>query len=352
MKKKMLGLLAAAAMILPTVGMSTVYAEGRYKAEFEESTFAGMFDVYSETVGDTPIFVRDGFIISTGRSENKILLKQPSALSAFTLEADFYPIDDMCQFSVGYYIYASGAADTLDGINAYNVQIERDYASTSAFIKIHRFEYGYKGVIAEKAIELKKLPVDMKVSANNGNVKVYVYGESIAVVDVTLPSYTPGRVGFRTFRGNAGKIGNFRVTAADLDADKSELSSLLTDARKIDAAEYTLGSKTVFEAALQTAEHAMESNVQSVIDNAVNALRAAIVGLNKNYSFADLSALIAKADEELTKSGVYTQNSIASLRSVTARAKLLTEDCASDDLSAMGLLLDNALEGLIKYIVK
>lgn len=351
MKKRFFASLAAACMLLPIVCAPTATAEGRLTVEFEENAFAQMFDVYTEAEGDRAAFTVDGFLISTGRSENKALLKSPAALSSFTVEADFYPIDgDVCQFSSGFYIYASNANNALDGITAYNVAIERDYAMPSAALRIHRFDQGYKGVVAETSVALKRFPVGMKVVADNGRVRVYVYDDPVAVLDTVLPNYKAGRVGFRTFRGNAGKIGNFRLTADEIDADTTALYALIAEAEKIDAAEYTQATAVALTAALDAAKTAVGSNSQAVIDNACRELEAAVDGLTKSYSYQDLQALIVDAEKETAKTGVYTTNSIGSLRSVLARAKAVTETAAEDELSDMAQLLSDALDGLIRYI--
>ena len=352
MKRRLFASLAAAAAIAAVCAPSASIAEGRLTPEFEESAFASMFDVYSETAGGTPVFTTDGFLMTDGLSENKILLKVPAELSTFAVEADFYPIDDdLCQFSSGFYIYASNASGTLDGITAYNVAIERDYGSSRAALRVHRFDRGYKGVVTETSIELKRLPVNMTVAADNGRVKVYVYDDPVAAIDTVLPSYTPGRVGLRTFRGNAGKIGNFRVTADVIDPDRSALTELIKKAESLAREDYTASSYAALRAALDAAEAAKTAG-QSDVDEAASALRAALDSLVGKYTYSGLAELIAKADAELAKTGVYTTNTINSLAFVTARAKQTDETASEDVVSEMYVALDNALSDLTVYLKK
>lgn len=348
-RKAICGIFAVAAVLAAACTPVTAIADGRLSVEFEENTFASMFDVYTETAGDTPVFTSDGYMISTGRAENKVLLKNPDALSSFTVEADFYPIDgDLCQFSSGFYIYASKAGGALDGITAYNVAVERDYAAPTAALRVHRFDQGYKGVVAETSVKLERFPVNMKVTADNGRVKVYVYDDPVAVIDTVLPSYSAGKVGFRTFRGNAGKIGNVRLTADSIKPDVSELQALTERAEAVDIEDYTDQTASALSDALEGAKAALGSTVQSVVDGAAKRLSDALAGLTEKYTYDDLTALISNAEPLCAQTGVYTSNSIRSLESVLSRAKAI-DAADADGISELAKALDQAINALAKY---
>ncbi len=341
--------LAAFVFVMPQI---VTAKEGRTEIPFEQNTLTERFDLYTETKSGESFFARGGFLYSTGKAENKAILKRPSDLADFTLEADFYPLDnDICPLDAGFYIYADGAGNNLDAISAYNVNLERGVRSNSLTVKIHRFGHGYLGEIAAVRVKWKGARVPLKVAARQGNIKVYVYGDATPVIDVDLTVWNAGSVGFRTFRGSGAKIGNFRLTAPNIDVDTNLLRSLIQEAEVKDPTAYTAVSFTALEEALTQAKAACAAEEQTAADMAAEALRKALTNLQKAYTFDYLTSRIAHA-EKIAAEGekLYTGNTFNSLKSVLLRAKNTDGEAGEEEISYMAQLLDKTLSNLTAYL--
>lgn len=349
-KSSLLCLAVLFALLLPALlPFSSEAAEGRKSVRFDGSSDLNDDFYLCSELENTGFYVRDGYLYATGKTESKAVLKEPADLSSFTLEADFYPVSDISPLDAGFYVYASAPASKLDGIRAYNINLERGAKSNSMTVKIHRFVFGYAGEIAAKEIPVKSFPVQLKVHADEGNIKVYVNGGTDAVLDVDLPKWEPGRVGFRVFRGAPVKIGNFRLTSPELPVDKAELNLLIGQAEKLDASAYTSASYTELSAVLSAAQ-TLETDEQTEIDVAQKALRKALENLVPKDDFTGLSAKISQARELLAAGeNRYTFNTITSLKLVLERATKLSEASGEDDISEMSAILKTAMEGLTAY---
>ncbi len=323
--------------------------DGRKNLEFDSKTFYDLFDYYTEIPGDTGVVIRDGAIYATGKSENKILLKNPNNLSSFTLQADFAPLDDICPFDAGFYLYANSPKDRLDGIVAYNVNLEKRVNENSIYVKIHRFSNGYLGEVAAVRVKIKKLPINLKVVAQEGNVKIYVFKEKVPVINCQLDGWMPGMVGIRTFRNSATKISNFSILASGIKTHTDDLDEALSKAKGYDLSLYEQTSAQNLQEAIQFAE-SISKEEQSLVDIATQNLVKAMDGLLVSINYQQLQEAITAA-KSLSNEGQnkYTKNSLRSLISVIERAEKLSAEDSAYDISYMDKLLKDTVNRLIKY---
>lgn len=331
---------------------SVVLAEGgRKQVDFTSSSvLTDNFDLYSElsTTGNG-FFVSDGYLYSTGRTECKAILKSPTNLSSFTVEAEFHQLNRLSPLDSGFYIYASNPNGLIDGINAYNVQLEKATKSDVLYVRIHKFNQGYGGLVAGITMTVTEQSVKMQVVANNGNVKVYINDGETPVIDYDCPSWSAGRVGFRAFRGSMAKINNFKLYSSDIAVDKTELNSLISQAQSIDRTKYTAQSLNEMDSALQVAKNLLTTE-QSYVDEAVKNLKSALNALVKLDTFAGLTQNLAEANEIIANGeGKYTYNTFNALKQCVELAKTLTSSSSEAEISEASYNVRRAIDNLIKY---
>lgn len=334
---------------------TAVSAEGRRYNTFsdEDGNVLSLFDCYTELTDETEYFVRDGFLYTKGKCENKFLLKSPKDLSSFTVSADFYPLGEVCPISCGFYIYASQASNAMDSINAYNVQVERDDGNSNYFyLKIHRFKHGWLGAKAEARAKIKGFPIRLTVVADKGHIEAFVEGYDHALLTYDIPvAEATGAVGLRTFRICGSKIGNFCLTADNIDVDFDELNNLLSVARSVDTSMLTQSSAARVVDAVTAGEAALSSSSQAVVDNAVKTLRKAIDKTLTRHSYGELSEKIDEARAIVAAGeGRYTANTFGSLKLILSRALDLNADSDEDVVSETAILLTERINGLTAYI--
>ena len=306
------------------------------------------FNIYSEEEGQG-FYASDGYLCTMGRAETKAILKSPSTLSKYSLEADFYPAFDAGNLDVGFYIHASGAGNRIDDIKAYNINLEKNSFSNLLTVKIHNFNHSYAGELTASATTIKSLPVNLRVDVNESNVKVYVNRSNTSIIDYTFTSWEPGSVGFRAFRGTANKINNFKIYSSIFPVDNSKLLSLIDEINQMDLTQYTLDSVNNLNEVFVEATTLVTDN-QYEIDQMCKELEKAINGLLLKGSFEELTSLIEDANRIINnEEGLYTYNSFKSLKLNTARASKITSSSNENDISYFVSLLKQALEGLIKY---
>ena len=329
----------------------TVFAEGgnltvdfsTYKTTYDN------FDFYTEMSGQE-FFVNEGYLCSLGRVENKAVLKTDTPLLNYVIEADFHKVNEIAALDAGFYIHASNASGQLDGITAYNINLEKPVKSNSLKIKIHNFEGYYCGELTSVTLTVNTYPIRLKVEVNNENVKVYINDGKTSVIDYNLPHFTPGSVGFRAFRSTPAKISNFKITSPSIPVNKMELNKAIAKAKEItDLSIYTSESANALSNALQVAE-TLNSLDQKEIDIATENLKNALKNMIIKYSFEELNEKILIAEEIINNGeGVYTNNSYTSLKMVVTRAKKINNSSSETEISYFVELITETINNLIKY---
>ncbi|MDR3319253.1 MAG: hypothetical protein LBS99_07410 [Clostridiales bacterium] len=354
MKKKLILILTLiTACVAVSLGSATRAASsanaadwGRLTADLSES--GADFAYYSEAGEAAPFFIRDGALYATGRAEQKAILKGHNSLSDFEVEADFSPLYKNGTLDVGFYVLAANPVNALDGIRGYNVNLERGTNASLMLIKIHRFNQGYLGGVAEVSVRVKSDKVHLRVAVASKVINVYVYGADTPVLTHTAASgYSSGSVGIRVFRGAGAKIENFTLAAAGIAVDKLPIRALIARAETLDGNAYTVSSLALVTAALGDAETAESGNSQAAVDAAIKALSKALDGLVKKYSFGELTGLIAQG--EVFAASAYTVNSYGSLSLVLTRARALNAASGEDAISETAEILEGCITTLIPY---
>ena len=185
-------------------GQTEVMARGYYEGGEKVFDFSNAesiyenFNIYSEEEGQG-FYATDGYLCSIGRAETKAILKSPSTLSKYSMEADFYPSFAAGGLDVGFYIHASGAGNRIDDIKAYNINLEKPSFSNQLTVKIHSFNHSYAGELTANSTTIKACPVNLRVDVNENNVKAYVNHSKNPIIDYSFTSWEPGSVGFRAF---------------------------------------------------------------------------------------------------------------------------------------------------------
>lgn len=323
---------------------SVVLAEGgRKQVDFTSSSvLTDNFDLYSElnTTGNGFFVNGDGYLYSTGRTECKAILKSPTNLSTFTVEAEFHQLNRLSPLDSGFYIYASSPNSLIDGINAYNVQLEKATKSDVLYVRIHKFNQGYGGLVAGITMTVTEQSVKMQVVANNGETPVINYD---------CPSWSAGRVGFRAFRGSMAKINNFKLYSSDIAVDKTELNSLISQAQSVDRTKYTSQSLSEMDSALQVAKN-LSTTEQSYVDEAVKSLKSALNALVKLDTFEGLTQNLTQANEIIASGeGKYTYNTFNALKKCVDVAKTLTSSSGEAEISEASYNVRRAIDNLIRY---
>lgn len=329
---------------------SVVLAEGgRKQVDFTSSSvLTDNFDLYTE-MANNGFFVSDGYLYSTGRAECKAILKSPTNLSNFTMEAEFHQLNRLSPLDAGFYVFASSPNNNIDGISAYNVQLEKATKSDVLYVRIHHFNQGYVGLVAGITMTVTEQSVKMQVVANNGNLKVYINDGETPVIDYDCTYWKTGQVGFRAFRGSMAKINNFKLYSNDIAVDKTELNSLISQAQSVDRTKYTSQSLQEMDSALSIAKN-LSTTEQTYVDEAVKNLSTAIKdlvlidsfdGLTKNIS--DAEAIIASGE------GKYTYNTFNALKQSVERAKLITSSSTETEISEASYSIKRAIDNLIAY---
>ncbi len=127
--------------------------------------------------------------------------------------------------------------------------------------------------------------------------------------------------------------------------DYSELKAQIAAAEKLKESDYTAGTWTVVKQALTAAKEALASITQSEVDAAAEALRVAMIGLNK-IDYTELQNQIAAA-EKLTE-GDYTAESWTALKDALTAAKAALTNLDQTKVDAAALALKNAIVNLDK----
>lgn len=306
------------------------------------------FNIYSEEAGQG-FYADSGYLCSIGRAETKAILKNPSTLSKYSIEADFYPAFAEGGLDVGFYIHASGVGNRIDDIKAYNINLEKSSFNNLLTVKIHSFNHYYAGELTANSITIKKCPVNLRVDVNENKIKAYVNHSKNPIIDYTLTSWEPGSVGFRAFRGVANKINNLKICSPDFPIDNSKLLSLINEIHQLDLSIYTVESVNNLNEVLAEATALVTDN-QYEIDQMCKKLEKAMNELLLKGSFEELVTLIERADNIINNDeGLYTYNSFNSLKLIVERAKKMTQSSSETEISYFVKILKQALDGLIKY---
>ncbi len=318
---------------------------GRLAVPFDE-TFAQNFTVYSENYYGTEreCFVRDDSLWCAGRVETKVMYSAKTNFTTFAAEAEFSPLEGSLAMSIGFYIYARNAGPALDGITGYAIVLERTRNNGYGTLNLHRFDHSWLGSVMQQTFPMRGDSVPMRVTAAEGHVRVYLYGSAVPTMELQLPEWSAGGVGFRNFRCGGSRVSGFSITAPEYQTDTSALQAAIGEAEKLDAERYTSTSAAALQQALTRARAALTANAAEA-EAALAQLNEATENLAERCSFAELQALIREG--RLALAGKAYENGKKSLALAVENASALTEDSGEEPLARAAIALRAALARLI-----
>lgn len=319
---------------------------GRLEVSFDSSRDEALFDLYTEF--DKLPFVMDGQMYAWVFAEQKIILKD-SEYTDVDVSVDISTINDAGKFDSGIYVQASGARNSLNGINAWEVNVEHVADTETYSLKLHRFESGaYKGAFAEvTGLHYEDDTINLRVVVKGGTLYAFLNRESEPTLSYAIGE-AAGAVGLRNYY-SPNMFDNFAVIGGDTALDTEALTALVAEAEGVDKAALTAQSRTALEEALAEAQAALGQTVsQYEIDRAAEGLRAALDGCMQAKTFADLTALLAEA-AAYTDPSLYTANSWASFAAVRDICAALEEGAPEQEISYWCLRLRMRIDGLIAY---
>lgn len=356
--KKATRLLSAALMltvaIVPVTLQQTAVAEpdysvdgGRLTIDFENKNDYQQFTLLTEF--DKQPYQMDGALYFWTLCEQKAILSEKQ-YGDVEVNVDISTINECGKFDSGVYVAASGANGSINGITAWNVNLEHGASQSTMQLKLHRFEKGsWKGAIVEiGSIPYTKDCVHLRVVVKGGVLYAFLNNNSKPTFSYEIGE-TVGQVGLRNFY-SPNYFDNFTVTGIGNEVDRSELKEAVELAQETIKKTLAQESSNELNVALALAESA---NTQSETDAALKALLAALERAVTAHTYAELTSLVSQADEILNPNGdVYTANSWNSFLAVKAICKTITEDSSEYDISYWYDRLLARKEGLIAYITE
>lgn len=368
--KKVLSIVIALAMIVGTVSALGIFAHAEETTNVVASDFAAS-DYNNSTIADT----EDGLAMQGKAVKWNLKEKLPVATEGFSWEFDFgdHPEGSWIIMGLtdGYIVpgwtgmKACGIVVVLwpeatagDGWNARTALIHDSAAD-------YPTKHSNSATFIDGLADMTSYKIEVRVDGTTYG--VYLNGILIGNHDASAQKY-PWLLtkwaanGGATFsfcayehianKADSGTNLNFLTKSLNgmecggVNVQYDALRTSIAAAETIDREIYTTASLATLDTALADAKAALDSDDQAVVDAAASALDAAVAGLVKLPSTANLEASIAAA-EALVEAD-YTTGTWSAMQEALAAAKaaLTSEDAVviADAISA----LDAAVDGLVK----
>ncbi len=320
---------------------------GTVSFDFANPEDVSRFDLYT-SYESNPSFVGDT-MYSYLYAEQKVILRDV-LLSEYLIEADFGPSVYKGHIDMGFYIKAANPSNSIDQIQAWQVNIKHDDNTANWDLRLYQFDNAWIGQFAEEA----NMPfwndewIHLSVLVKNGIVSAYINNN----YDYPMLNYNigtgAGLVGIRSFKSPA-KVRNIQITSPSFEINTSKLSALINECNSLNENDYTPVSWGKFESVLNKANGVLSSPInQLVINDVVKELQSAKDGLLLKKNYQQLQELISEC-EQITDSGSYTQNSWGSFIFCLNRAKQLTESASVEDISFNYMMLEYRKNELVRY---
>ena len=200
MKKKIIALsLILTTIIMLNAGILITNAQQNNTegAQVEQSQLD--FDLY--TSGNASFIYEEGNLISNVNGEQKAILKD---FTSRTLDVSFTisPTSNDGIINGGIYLFASQVTPVQDGIDAINVQVERQLNSNYYKVFIFEFTNGTFTRAISNTIPLayENNQVKVRVTVNEDNINVYLDGSDIPSITkkITSNAHNGMQFGFRS----------------------------------------------------------------------------------------------------------------------------------------------------------
>lgn len=360
MKNKLKAIAAIAAMTIAAIPLAAnaAYADyvtdayvvdgGRVVIDFANDGDINLFDTYSELADVPAPYVLSGRLYTNYYCEQKALYRG-KVFTDVSVEVDVTTVGPLKgKIDGGIYIGASNASNNMDGITAYNVNVEHTAGTSDYVVKLHRFENGrWMGVQTETGkFTYTSDTVHIKAVVKDGMLYAFLNGGAQPIFSYNVGSSARGMVGIRNFYAPC-YYDNFTVTGDALDVDFADLEGRITLAENRAKDELAQESKAELDAAIAQGKAA---KTQAQADAAQKALASALENAVTAHTIGELTALIATADGiEREGEKNYTVNSYNSMVAVRNICATLTEDSGEYKISYWYAQLDKRIKRLIAY---
>lgn len=319
---------------------------GRLVVDFDSDDDIYKFSCYTE-FGALP-YVLEGKAYCWVLAEQKMILDGMTFVDV-QVDVDIYTIGKNGKFDSGIYVGASGANNKMDGITAWNINIEHQEDAGTYWLKLHRFENNRW--LREEMVEISGLPytkdmIHLRAVVKNGVLSAYVDYNEKAVVTKVIGSEALGAVGLRNFY-SPNCFDNFTVVGGAVDIDYAEMNALKSLAEQKLKEQLTENSREELASAVELAT-AVTS--QKDADAASAALSEALDRAELKHTLSELSALVTKADGiQNTDGKVYTANSYAAFTAVKDICSSLTDADGEYEISYWYARLEERMNDLVLF---
>lgn len=319
---------------------------GRQYVTFDRDGDGNYFGLYSQ-FGKKP-WILDGKMTCWVHAEQKLIAKG-GIYSEVDVSVDIGTLNDHGKFNAGIYVFASGVSDALDGIDAWNVQLERAADQNTYYLKLHRFERGkWKGT--QKEVSGLVLPfneVNLRVVVKSEYLYAFVNHEQTPRLIYRVGAGR-GAVGLRCYY-SPNTFDNFSVISQDIPIDFSAVDRAVEQAEALDLDTLTQNSRTAVEEMIAEANNLTETAVnQYRVDEFAQEFAELLDELIIKHTPSELETAIARA-RALNDAAAYTENSWSAMRSVLEYCEQLGDDASEDEISYWTYRLERRIEKLIAY---
>ncbi|MBO4962299.1 MAG: hypothetical protein J6C97_00830 [Clostridia bacterium] len=177
--------------------------------------------------------------------ETKYLITEKQVYDNFYASVDISPKVSGETIDAGIYFYAttnpSLDSNDLDGINAYCLNLKRVAETTTTYVSLYRFDYGYD-LVSETEIDIDTSinTLNLTIRVYDQSVFVYVNGEYVYMAEIDANKCNGGYIGLRTI-DNDIVFNNMLIKANEFDINYSYLEDALSDT-PLDKSLYTQAS--------------------------------------------------------------------------------------------------------------
>jgi len=177
---------------------------------FDSEQDIASFAQYASNAGEN-FTVSDGKLCVSNSGESKLMMGM-DVQAPYAVDLSLSAVNDGA-LNTGVYLYASNAADGVDQIKAYNVQVERASGADIYKISVYKFNSGYLDAVNLGTTDYIKVAypedgqIDLRIYAGTEQIAIFAEGSAqpVLVVDVdkSFIGQTQGDVGIRSYYSSA-----------------------------------------------------------------------------------------------------------------------------------------------------
>lgn len=170
---------------------------GKIKFDFSSPETLSMFSFYQPTQGIKPFNIDDK-LYTWNLTEQKIILNDYQFQDIYA-SVKIGQITQGTWLQSGFYVQAKNITNSQDGIDGYNINIEKDADRDYYFLRLHRFDNGkWDGIIKEKIFYNENDEIELSLSIKNGILKTFVNNDVNYSLSYEIGNDT-GKLGLRSY---------------------------------------------------------------------------------------------------------------------------------------------------------